>query len=1111
MDYNHNKKTKGLKVFSCGRLPRTVLCFLACTFTILSAAAQRFSDINVNVRQIPLSEVLAQIERQTGYRFLYNDMVDAERKISVRIDSASINDALNILFKGTGILYTIQDRQIVLRTSEVIDDINAGTVFGVVRDTEGNPVSGAAVVIKGSSKGVNTDNNGKYSITANADDFLIISFLGYEPAEIRIGNRSNIDVILAEGAQEIEQVVVIGYGSIRRKELTGSVSTINGAQVADRKNSQLSSSLQGSMPGVMVTRSSGAPGAQSTIRVRGITTIGDSSPLIIVDGVPADNINDINPNDVESITALKDAASASIYGSRAAAGVILVTTKRAKANQLNIEYTFEYGVDRPTRQAEYVDVIRYMEIANELGWNDAGNGPDKYPVYSQSMIENYMSLNAEDPDTYPNTDWQKLILKKTAPKQTHVFSISGGTDKIRTKATFGYDKVDGLHVNRSYERFTVRMNNDVTVNRYLSAGFDINVKRSEATDPVSSPINGMRLTAPVYAALWSDGRIASGKSGANPYAALVYGGTNVQNYNQLGGKAAIYLTPVKGLKISAIVSPTYNDTKKKKFTRKVEAYTAADPTVFEVAISGHSTTILEEERNDSYNITKQFFANYDRIFGSHSINLMAGYEDFYTTYENLNVGTEGMQVMYPYMKYANLEILSAGSDADHTGYMSFFGRAMYSYKNKYLLQFNIRRDASSRFDKKYRAGVYPSFSAGWVLSEEKFFNVKPVSFLKFRGSYGTLGNERIGNHPYLPLMNYTQAPFYNGDTKVIEMTAAQWSYAIRDISWETTKTMGLGLDAAFFGSRLNLTADYYYKITKDMLLNLDIPDYVGFDDPERNTGKMKTTGFEIELGWNDRAGDFTYGVTAHVSDFKSVMGYLGGTQFLGDQVKMQGSYYNEWYGYKTDGLFQTQEEIDNYPTLNANVKPGDIKYLKADSNDTSNISPDKDRVLLGNSQPRYQYGATLTAAWKGIDLNIVLQGVGYQLSRIEYAMVEPYREGWGNTPKLIDGKYWSNNNTAEENLNALYPRLTRTQRSYNAAMSDYWLFNGAYFRLKNITLGYTLPSHITEKIAMKRARFYISANDILCISNYPKGWDPEMSASAYPIVSSILFGLSVNF
>lgn len=1099
-------------------LCRLFLAIAVCLMLGTRSATAQNKSITLHVNNINIAEVLTQIEQQSGYRFLYNkNLVDVDKIVTMSVHEGAIEEILNKLFAGTNITYSIDGRQIVLKqTLAEREDIHVPSVCGRITDASGMPIVGAAVLVKGTSRGVTSDTDGRYEIASGANETLVFTCLGYVTAEIAVDSRTRIDIRLEEETQDLEQVVVIGYGTALKKDLTGSVSSIQGDVIADRKVSQLSSALQGSMPGVMVTRNNSAPGSQSSIRIRGITTIGDSSPLVIVDGVPVENINDINPNDVESITVLKDAASASIYGSRAAAGVLLITTKRAHTNELALNYTFEYGVDMPTRMPEYVGVTRFMEMTNELRWNDAGNGSDHYPAYAASMIKNYMHYHRENPDVYPNTNWRDLLMKDSAPKQMHMFSISGGTDRIRTKATFGYDRVEGLYENRSYERFTVRMNNDIKINDFISGAFDVNVKRSYALSPVSDPMPAVYMASPVYAAVWADGRIADGKSGDNAYAALLYGGTTKQNYNQVGGKIALYITPLRGLKLSAIVAPTYNDSKTKKFTKRIEYYAADDPLEFMGTISGHAATRLDEGRSDSHNITTQFFANYDRTFGRHTLSLTAGYEGYTYFNEDLTAARDNYELtQYPYLDRGSEDYQFNSGSAYHRSYQSFFGRVMYNFGNKYLIQANIRCDRSSRFDKDHRTGFFPSVSGGWVLTEEKFFRnfgLRPLTYLKLRASYGTLGNDRVGNYPYLPLLNYTNGLFYNNGQITSEMTAAQWQYAIRDITWETTKTLGLGLDAALFRDRLRLTADYYYKITKDMILNIDIPDYVGYDDPEQNTGKMKTTGFELELGWHDRIGEWSYGVTAHLSDFKSVMGYLGGTQFLGDQVKMLGSYFNEWYGYRSDGLFQSQEEIDNYPVMNSSVRPGDIKYLKKDPNDTTPLSPDKDRVLLGNSQPRYQYGATVSAGWKGIDLNVVIQGVGYQLCRVTPEMVMPLRDNWGNIPRVIDGKYWSHYNTPEQNLKAKYPRLTYAQKDYNyAALSDFWLFDGAYFRLKNITLGYTLPAHITEKVRIRKLRFYVSANDILCFSRFPRGWDPEVGSSSYPITSSVIGGVSVNF
>ena len=748
-----------------------------------------------------------------------------------------MKETLNKLFAHSNITYEFDRNYVILK--KVKKTVSRKTVKGRITDKHGEPMAGATITDKDGKTGVISDMDGNYMITVSAGSVLSYQFIGYETTEVKVDDYKNvIDVILIEAAQGLDEVVVIGYGTAQKKDLTGSVSSVMGSRITDRKVAQLSTALQGAMSGVTVTRTNNAPGAQSAIRIRGITTIGESSPLVIVDGVPADNINDINPNDVESITALKDAASAAIYGSRAAAVVIIVTTKRAKTNQLSLEYSYEFGIDKPTARPDFVDVQRFMEMTNELRWNDAGNGSDEYPTYAATTIDNYMEYNRENPDKYPNTNWRNVLLKNKATKQTHSFSIAGGTEHIRTKATFGYDYADGLYNNRDYERFTVRMNNDIKINKYISAAFDISVKRSSYTKPTYDPMDASNLFPQVYAATWSDGRIADGKSGDNPYAKLHYGGNKKEYYNQVSGKIALYLTPVKGLKLSAVLSPIYN------------------------AITDYGSTQLSESRGNKQSITKQLFANYDCTLGNHTLTLLLGYEDNTYKTEDLKASRDHFELtQYPYLDRGSSDYQFNNGNAKHTAYRSAFGRIMYNYNNRYLLQANLRSDSSSRFDKKHRIGYFPSISGGWVISEEPFFkdlHIKPLSFLKFRASYGLLGNDRVGEYPYLPLLAYSDQLFYEGNNVTSYLTAAQWQYAIRNISWETTKTFGLGLDVALLDGRLRLTADYYYKITKDMILDVDIPDYVGYDNPQQNTGKMKTTGFEIEMSWNDHINDFHY-------------------------------------------------------------------------------------------------------------------------------------------------------------------------------------------------------------------------------------------------------------
>ncbi len=1002
------------------------------------------------------------------------------------------------------------------------------TVVIQLTDNSQQPVAGVTAFVKSSGTGAVSDGNGRLEIKVADDDTIELSCLGYVSQRVTSAGRSRIDVILEEDSFMIDETVVIGYGSVKKADLTGAVSAVKGDRIASRNNQMLSTSLQGLLPGVTLSRTNGAPGAAGTIKVRGITTIGNSDPLVLIDGVPGGGLNDVNPNDVESISVLKDAASAAIYGARAAAGVILVTTKRGASDNVNVDYIYEYGIDIPTDNPEYVDVIRFMEMTNELRWNDAGNIGNEYPTYPKQTIEDYWQLNAENPDLYPNTDWQELIMNKYSTHQKHILSISGGFGKVRTKASIAYDDIDGLHVNRSYQRLTVRLNNDIKFNKWISASADLNFRHNRTVNPVSSPINSMRLAPAVYPAVWQDGRIAEGKSGENPYAAMLYGGNKQDWYNRVSGKIALDITPLEGLKITAIVAPTYNFDKTKKFTKKIEYYAADSPSTLLGTINGHAATSLYEVRGDSFFNNLQFFANYSKSFGDHNLNLTAGYEENYTFVESLNVSGDNFEISsFPYMDRAPKDALSSGGNAYESALNSLFGRIMYNYKNKYLVQANMRYDGSSRFAKGNRWGFFPSVSAGWVISEEPFFknNVPTVSFLKLRAAYGVLGNERLkvvnsnGDimreyYPYISVMTYPTALFYYGDTVKPDITAAQNQYAVRDITWETTKTFDVAVDLALFDNRLQFTADYYRKFTTDMLLNVKIPAYVGFSDPVQNAAKMLTTGYEFEVNWRDHIGDLNYSVSFNLSDSKTKMGYMAGSQFLGEQVKMMRSEYNEWYGYVSEGIFQTYEEVEASPTLNANTQPGDIKYKDIsgpDGKPDGIISPEYDRTFLGGSLPRFEYGANISMDWKGIDFQLVLQGIGKQWVRKTTEMVAPLRSDWGNIPAIIDGKYWSNYNSPEQNLAAEYPRLTRANSSSNYAMSDFWLFNGAYLRVKNITIGYSLPESLISKIKLNKVRVYVSLNDFFCFSKFPDGWDPEMASNGYPIMKSVNLGANINF
>ncbi|MDR1938966.1 MAG: TonB-dependent receptor [Tannerellaceae bacterium] len=1069
----------------------------------------------MSVENVSLKELLNEIEKTSGIRFSYIDeTLDTKKDVTIHVENESIENVLKRILPAKQMEFVKTGNTIAIK--KITSPPTGKTITGTVVDEAGEPLIGVNVVIKGTTTGVVTDINGQYAIQAPQNAVLTFSFIGYTTINQPAGNQSVINITLTEDTQSLNEVVVIGYGTIKKKDLTGAVASIGGENLISRKSTQVSQALQGAVSGVLVTRNSNAPGTSATIRVRGITTIGNTDPLIIVDGMQIDDINDINANDIESMSVLKDAASSSIYGSQAAAGVILITTKRAKEDHFSIEYNYEYGMEIPTAHPEYVDVIRYMQMTNETRWNDAGNGTNEYPTYSKDVIDNYYQLNRDDPDKYPNTNWKDLVFNAYAPRESHIIKINGGNKTARTSASIAYDKVGAIYDGRTYERLTSRINNDLTINKYLAASLDINMKRTIDKQPYTNLaiIRGARFYPPVYAATWADGRLAEGKTGDNIYGQLKEGGFKNSWYNQLGAKAELDFTPFDGLKISGIVSPVFNGTKQKNFRKSIPWYLSDDPTVRGGFIQ--QPTTLTEVRNDNYRITTQFLANYDKSFGSHSLNLMAGYEDRYEFNEDLGASRDNYELdSYPYLSIGPLELRNNSGSAYEYARQSVFGRVMYNYLNKYLLQANVRYDGSSRFASGYRWGVFPSVSAGWVISEEKFMHSVPeISFLKLRASWGTLGNERIGNYPYQATMAFANALFFQGADVVSQQGAAQQQYAIKDITWETTESYNVAIDAYFFDNRLRFTGDFYQKKTKDMLLALQIPTYLGFDNPDQNTGKMHTTGWDVDLGWSDRIGDLGYAVGFNISDFKSVMGDLGGTEFLGDQIKIEGSEFNEWYGYRSNGIFQTQENVNNSALISTSTKPGDIQYVDvagADGSPDNRISPEYDRVLLGGSLPRYTYGGNIQLDYKNFDLGIAVQGVGKQNARISSDMVQPLLQNWFNMTTLIDGRYYSQYNTPEQNLAAEYPRLTYSNPGNNYAMSDYWLFNGRYFRLKNVNLGYTLPKQWASKVQLQNIRFYVSVSDLFCLSQYPKGYDPESGINDYPITTTVILGASVKF
>ena len=979
-------------------------------------------------------------------------------------------------------------------------------VKGTVTDASKLPLEGVSLIVPGARKGTITDKSGQFSLSvAKGINSLQVSYLNYQTQVITISEDGPLLITLVPEVKELDQVIVVGYGTQKKKDLTGAVSTINAADVGGRQTVQISEALQGSIAGVSVTRSSGAPGAGSSILIRGITTIGTNSPLIIVDGVPVSNIDNVNPNDVESLSVLKDAASAAIYGSRGAAGVILVTTKRAKEGQSSLEYNYQNGEQKATALPQYVGAQDYMRLFNEQAVNDgATTGP-----YAQAYINSYLDSNRANPDKFPNTDWTKTLLThRYAPISRHDLVFTIGNGKIKTKASLGYSRAGAFYDGYTYERYLFRVNNDLQINSKLSANLDIAYKRTNTASPNALAIYESRVMPAIYDDYYSDGRFALGKDGRNPAAQLRAGGYDNGNLNQIVGRLAFNYKPVQGLVLSAQVAPTFDLDKGKSFYKQI-LFTNPDGSAS--AVVNQPKTTLSESRAENFTINGQLLADYIKVFKrDHTIDVLAGYEENYNSNESLTASRSGFSLTdFPYLNAGSQEIRDNSGSASASALRSFFGRLKYDFKNKYYIQGNIRSDRSSRFASQYRNAVFPSVSAGWTISKEKFMDhIKWLSFLKLRGSWGKAGNERIGNYPYQATIAFSTALFYQNGVVLPQTGGGQITYAVNNISWETTRTTDFGLDAAFLNNRLTITADYYQKRTFDILLPLDIPLYLGYEKPNQNAGTLDVKGWELEMAWKHKAGKLNYSVALNVSDAKSKIGDLKGTEFRGDQIIRNGSEYNEWFGYLSNGLYQTAADVAGSPVLSTATKVGDVKYV--DVNKDGKITSD-DKVLLGGALPRYQYGGNIRLDYNSFDFGIAFQGVGTKLSRLNSEITQPFAEAFGNVSQDIVGKFWSAGKTADQNLQSTYPRLSRTSNANNYTLSDFWLINGAYFRVKNITLGYTLKQNFMKKAGIQTCRLYVSVNDLFSISKFPKYLDPESGSYGYPIVTTIMAGATIRF
>jgi TonB-linked SusC/RagA family outer membrane protein len=1067
-----------------------------------------------------LEDIFMQIESETKYRFAYNKTdIDVDKVYTINIQEAEIKDVLNQLFSDKKISYSVIDRQIVLAKPERAFTISQQslTVSGKVTDSSGIPLPGVTVIVKGTTTGTITDADGSYSLSSiPANATLQFSFVGMKTQEIAVGNKTTINVSLVEETIGLEEVVAVGYGVQKKVNLTGAIASVTSDEIVKRQVGQSSMVLQGIAPGVTVTQRSGQPGKDGgNIRIRGIGTLNDSNPLILVDGIEM-GMNNVDVNLIESISILKDAASSAIYGSRAANGVILITTKRAKAGQFTLGYHTYIGIQTPTDLTDpvnAVDHMKYMDIAN--------TNVGKSPVFGEAYINEYIANGPSNRDKYPDTDWQDEIYTGSGIQQSHFLTLSAGTEKIRVLAALGYYDQKGIIENTNYRRYTARFNADMQVLKRLNAKFDIFTRYINTKEPsagIDTDGSGVlywlnRMPANQVSRL-SNGKWGTGWEGDNPTAKMLDGGIRNERTPQLVMNMSLNYQVTDWLRAEVSFAPSYTPSMTTTFSKPIETYRADGS----LAFTKPPIANLSEDRNTTFNQDYKALLTADKTFGKHTIKALAGFsqEQYWNNWIN------GTRINYPFLDYP---VLNAGGTTDQkaTGsgsewvLRSFFGRVNYDFNARYLFEANLRYDGSSRFAKGKKYGLFPSFSMGWRISEEEFMTSlrNAITNLKLRASWGQLGNQLIGgNYPFASFINYNTYVF--GGTAV--SGASIDDMANPDISWEKTEMTNIGVDFDLW-SKFSGSFDYYVRNTSGILLPLDIPRTTGLTAPYQNAGEVRNKGWDLGLNYKNNDHQFKYEIGFVLSDVKNKVLDLKGISRTGLTVSNEGYPINSIYGLEADGYI-TDADYDqsgNYlhATQYGNFGRGDIKYKdqptvdldgdgKPDAGD--GVINNKDEVIIGSTIPRFTYSFNINLNYKNFDLAMFWQGVGKADGYLGNNATMPFY--LGGTIQEQNKDYWT-----PDNPDAKFPRLAFNEPN-NEKNSSFWMKDASYLRLKNIQVGYSLPKSLIDKVSIQKLRIYVSGQNLLTFDRFWDGYDVESPVGVgnhYPQVKLFTMGLDVKF
>ncbi len=977
-------------------------------------------------------------------------------------------------------------------------------VRGTVTDENGAGLPGVSVVLKGTTRGTTTNGEGTFELDVpGSESVLIFSFVGYTSKEIPVGNQTNLSVRLQADVANLSEVVVVGFGTQKKATMTSAVSTIQSDQLTARPVSNVQQSLQGLAPGLTVLDRGGAPGRSSaTMRVRGITTLGDNSALVIVDGVEQ-TLFDMNPEDIESVTVLKDASSTAIYGSRGANGVILVTTKRGKAGKVSVAYNGYYGIQNSINTPEMMALEPYMRLQQTAYRNVGAALPARF---TDESINTW--ITATDRLKYPlHNVWFQTLLKP-APMSNQTLSVSGGNENFRARASVRLMDQKGVVQNYGSQVKELRLTTDFTASPKIRFSADANYRYNTSTTPVVNAINNF-----FHGALWAvpkypDGTYGLSQQGNNPLMYLEKGGISSQAVDRIVGNVKGEWDILDDLTLSVQVAGNYTGTYQKDFNN---AYTNRDQNTGVVRTVANNT--LTEVRNQQREYTITDLLTYRHTWGNHDFSIMGGYQEYYYQYFGLNAFRQ---------QFYNNDIQSInqgindgtknnGGYDEEGGLRSFFGRLNYTFANKYLLEVNARRDGSSRFSPERQFAFFPSGSIGWRISEEDFFSSLKNSIpeLKIRASYGQTGNQAISPYLFFPQLSASSYTF--GGTVV---TGYRQSTRIDPaVTWETNTQTNVGLDAALFQKKMTVTFDYYKKITDGILLNLPIPLTIGLLPGPQNAGIVENKGVELGINYQNAAKwGLTYSVGGNFSMNKNKVNSLNGTgpYITGSDIDpryiiQEGLPINAHWGYQTNGLVQTQAEADATPYFQRSAKPGDVVFV--DQNGDGIITT-ADMTMIGNPFPKYSFSLTSGLGYKNFQLNLLFQGTADVDVRLSGALAEQGNyEGF--TSNIFTDNYWT-----PERTDARFPRPTKLDLR-NQATTDRLMIDGSYLRLKNIQLVYNIPTTLSKKFWVQRASVYVSASNVFTFSKLNE-WnlDPEVESGRavyYPQTALKTIGVNLQF